>query len=104
MKNSRQKHIQWNKQIPWSSVMPIVTIVTFFVTIVTIILCIVVNSNSYWIWVYSDQEMRHSIDNSYQTSRITYCYDNEIHPCTDDAITTWNKKHPAEASFSPTQN
>lgn|GEM_PF-4277274 len=42
----------------------------------------------------SDQEVQHTIENSYWTNRIIFCYDNDIHPCTLDTIAAWNKAHP----------
>ena len=44
--------------------------------------------------VLYDQEIQHNFDNSYQAQRITFCYDNDIHPCSMDEIMAWNKAHP----------
>lgn len=34
------------------------------------------------------------MENHYLTSRITFCYDNNIHPCDHDQLSAWNKAHP----------
>ena len=47
-----------------------------------------------------DQQVRQSMDNFYKASRITFCYDNAIHPCTDDAIAGWNSTHSNDVQFS----
>lgn len=41
-----------------------------------------------------NQESQHTLDNAYQAQRITFCYDNNIHPCVLDKIMAWNKAHP----------
>ena len=87
----KHKHIQWKKQIPWSSTLPIITVVTL---IVTIILGFVVYNHDSWINTLFDQEIKDNLNNSYQINRLTDCYDNNLHPCTDDVITAWNNKHP----------
>lgn len=41
-----------------------------------------------------EQESQHVMENFYWAKRITFCYDNNIRPCSYDTITTWNKEHP----------
>lgn len=41
-----------------------------------------------------DQEVQDSLDSSYQSSRLSFCYENSLKPCTDEKITNWNSTHP----------
>lgn len=43
-----------------------------------------------------DQQYQAQVRESYNTARITFCYDNNVHPCTDGAIEAWNNKHPED--------
>lgn len=40
-------------------------------------------------------------DNYYDISRLRFCYENSIKPCSDDAITSWNATH--DETFSLTR-
>lgn len=64
--------------------------------VVAIILCIYVYRESVRLNTLYDQESQHSLDSSYKASRVTFCYDNDIHPCSDDGIKIWNNLHPDE--------
>lgn len=59
-------------------------------TVAAILSVVVVNERDRLNMV-SSQEAQHALENYYWTQRITFCYDNNIHPCSLDTITTWNK-------------
>lgn len=41
-----------------------------------------------------EQQVRQSNENFKSVSRITFCYNNQIEPCSDDAIAMWNSANP----------
>ena len=43
-----------------------------------------------------DQESRHSREAFESSSRIRFCYDYGVQPCTDEEIAKWNKANPGE--------
>lgn len=45
---------------------------------------------------FIDQQVQQQSDNWYKVSRITFCYDNDIKPCSDSVLTTWNVNHQEE--------
>lgn len=45
----------------------------------------------------SDQQILQSFNHSLEYARLSFCYDKQIHPCTDDEIAHWNDKNPDEA-------
>jgi len=62
--------------------------------VVAAILAITVVSLRDNIYTLGDQQMKNAINESYKTSRLQFCYDNELVPCTDDVIEAWNKAYP----------
>ena len=54
---------------------------------------------------YSKQQMYNNSSSSYWTSRLSFCYDNSLNPCTDEVIEAWNKAYPDDTfSLTPPQS
>lgn len=41
-----------------------------------------------------DSQTQDIVDNYYQTTRLRFCYERDINPCDDEALTAWNAAHP----------
>jgi hypothetical protein len=77
--------------------LPVTLLVAVLSLLATILLAMFVFTQESRINTLYDQQFQAHIDDSYSAARITFCYDNIIRPCTDDAITAWNAKHPEDA-------
>lgn len=44
--------------------------------------------------VFGDQQIRNDISNNYWTTRLEFCYERNLNPCTGDVIDAWNKAYP----------
>lgn len=77
--------------------LPVTLLIALLSLLATILLAMFVFTQESRINTLYDQQYRMQVDDSYSFARMKFCYDNSIRPCTDDAITAWNTKHPEDA-------
>jgi hypothetical protein len=77
--------------------LPVTLFIAVLSLLATILLAMFVFTQEARTNMLYEQQYRMQIDDSYNSARIKFCYDNNIRPCTDDAITAWNTKHPEDA-------
>jgi hypothetical protein len=44
--------------------------------------------------LFADQQMKDSMNLYQKSTRLEFCYNNDIKPCDDALISDWNKAHP----------
>lgn len=45
-------------------------------------------------YIRDDQQVRSVLQRNYDDARQRFCYNNEIRPCDDIAVTEWNEENP----------